>query len=292
MAGAPGLRARRRGNGGPPNKGTQAGGPLAASGGFSSSPGTIRTKFGRPIPNRQPWLLLRIAFVMFVASIPFEGITLGPLSLPRLIGFGFLALTFLQPEVCFRRPPAAFWCFVVFLVVFALRGWMTGFEATDSLQYRTFLLAQLYFVLWVGSNLFRYPRLFDQAINCFLLACVALSLLQLAGVTAGEAGQGRESAFNEDPNNIGAVLSVGLVAAVGSGYGRKGGSTLAKASAIMVFGVISLAVIRTASRGALVALATGIGVLVIREGSAWIRFRNLMIVAAGLVVLVVLSCVL
>jgi len=249
----------------------------------------IGRRRSRAAPPPQPWLLVHLAFTGFVASIPFEGLTIGVASLPRLFGWLFFALSLIQPDVCFRRPPPAVRFFGVFAAYFLLRAVLAGPVDRGTLIVRFALMMQLFVVLWAGSNLLRYRWLFLRTMKAFVVSAVLLAGFQFMGVTTAASAAGRESAFNEDPNNLGAVLSVGLVAAVGLGYGTRKASKADRWLAWIAFGAISLAVVRTASRGALVALAAGIGVLVLREGTAWVRFRNLLIVGVGLVTLVLLS---
>ena len=238
--------------------------------------------------HRPPWIVIQVAFALFVASFPFEGFTFGGSSLPRVIGFAFVFFALIQPDVTFRRPPAAFWYFSCFLVVFVLRGWLGGPADGAELRFRSLLLVQLLFVLWIASNLLRYPKVFFGVLSAFVASCVLLSALQIAGLTAEQSGRGRETTVSQDPNNVGAVLALGLVAAAGIAYGRKRAGRFARLAIFLVFAFISVAVVRTGSRGAIVSLAVGLTVLILRRGSAWVRFRNVLLVLTGLAVLAVM----
>ncbi len=85
----------------------------------------------RAVPR--PWLLVRLTFILFVASIPFEGVrVVGVASLPRLIGWAFFFVALMQPDVCFRRPPAAFWWFVTFVAIFLVRAFIGRTRRSDG----------------------------------------------------------------------------------------------------------------------------------------------------------------
>ncbi len=241
--------------------------------------------------DRTPWALIRIVFALFVAAIPFEGLDLGlgSISPSRLMGWVLFALALLQPTICFRRPRAAVWCFVVFIAVFGVLGLLRGSVYLDEAKSRIFLLAQMLALTLIASNLLRYRQIFLGTLHTFVGACVLLSVLQLWGVTSAAYSGQRETAFEEDPNNVAAILALGLVAAVGVGYGRSGAGRFTQAVAWVCFGTIGLGVVRTGSRGPFVALAVGIAILVLRRGSAWIRVRNMFIVVAGLSVLIAMA---
>jgi O-antigen ligase len=242
----------------------------------------VRAPSGLP----QPALLVRLGFILFVASIPFETVHLGlgTASLSRMLGWIFIVLALLQPAVCFRKPPAAFWWFAAFLAVFLVNRRLQGTPYEGGAR----TLPQMLVLLWVASNLLRYRGVFLSTLNMLVVSCVVFSLLQLGGVSSSGLA-GRETALEEDPNSAGAVLTLGLVAVVGIAYGRRRSGRLTKVVALLCFGVIGLGVVRTGSRGALVSLAAGIGVLVLQEGSIGLRVRNAVLVATGLVVLIVMS---
>ena len=248
----------------------------------------VAGKRGSPEALRPPFAIIRIAFVLFVASIPFESfeLGLGQASPSRLLGWLLCAVAVLQPDVCFRRPPHAYWWFAAFFAVFLVNGRVRGslFEAG------VVPLTQLFVLLWLSSNLLRYERIFYATLYTFVASCVGVALLELSGLTPNaHAVRGRMSALEEDPNSLGTVLALGLLTIIGISYGRRRGGRVAKAIVWFCFAMLSLGVVRTGSRGAFVALAAGIAVLVFREGPAWLRARNAAIAAIALIVLIVLA---
>jgi O-antigen ligase len=236
---------------------------------------------------RSPNAIISVGFAIFVTSIPFETVLgLETLSLSRVIGTAFFLLAIsVQPEVCFRRPPLAFWFFLLFYAVFLVNGFFRGsLKGVGAIT-----LLQLLVLLWIASNLLRYEKVFELTLVMFGLSCFALSLLQLAGRTGKVIAQDRVTAFDEDPNSLGAVLALGLLAVLCVSYGRRvrRGRVL-KMAAWICLAVIAAAVVRTGSRGASLALACGVGVLMLTKGSSWLKFRNFLIAATVLAALVVM----
>src|SRR5215212_2302131 len=63
---------------------------------------------------------VRWAFYAFIATIPFETVDLGiPVEITTIsLLVLFLSLVFQLPLV-FQKPPAAYWCFALYFIVFA-----------------------------------------------------------------------------------------------------------------------------------------------------------------------------
>jgi O-antigen ligase len=244
-----------------------------------SDSGRLSPRAGkRRIVLESPSALTRIGFALFVGSIPFETVLgLEDFSLSRMIGLGFVLIALLQPGVCFRRPPVAFWFFAVYVVIYLGNVFLRG----DRTEAGITNLVQMLVLLWLASNLLRYEKVFFWTLYTFVGACAFLSCLQALGIT-GAAWGDRESALGEDPNSAGAVLVLGLVSVVSIAYGRKRAGGWAKAAPWLLFGIIALGIVRTGSRGAAVAMCIGILVLVLRPGSAWLRLRNSVIAVLGL----------
>ncbi|MGH9368024.1 MAG: O-antigen ligase family protein [Thermoanaerobaculia bacterium] len=170
--------------------------------------------------------------------------------------------------------------------MFLVNGYFQGFLARGGARN----LVQMLVLLWLASNLLRHRKVFFGTLYMLGASCVALSVLQLRGTVTRVLGEsGRMSALGEDPNSLGTVLSLGLLAVLYIGYGRRATEgSVARVAAWLAFGVIALAVVQTGSRGASVALACGLGVLVLKKGSAWLRLRNALVAATALAVLVIM----
>jgi O-antigen ligase len=235
----------------------------------------------------EPFVVVRLAFALFVASLPFESVlNLESLSLSRIIGLAFFGIAgVLQPRICFRRPPAGFWWFALYYVVFLVNGHYQG----NPLEWGASTLLQMLVLLWMASNLLRYERVFNLSLRAYIASCFVLSCCQALGITAtAETASGRVSTFSDDANTAGAVLSLGLVALVGLAYGSRRPSRGAKLATWLCFGVIAIGIVRTGSRGALVALTAGILALVLRKGPISLKIRNAFVVGVGLTILVTL----
>ncbi len=181
-------------------------------------PGTPESRIG---PRR----LVRWLFVLFVASIPFENFAVGEGSLAKLFGYLFLLIAVVQPGVCFRRPPRAFWWFLAYIIVFFVRGtFLFGDEEIRRRILSEFVqLVRLLILFWMSHSLLSYERMVPIVLRAFVCACIGLSLLQMTGVTRVDV-QGedtRVTAFGADANIFGATLALGAVTLIGLSYGRE-----------------------------------------------------------------------
>jgi hypothetical protein len=166
-------------------------------------------------------------------------------------------------------------------VVFYVNGYLKGGPLAEG---GAWVLPQALVMFWMAYNLLRFPEVFLPTLRMFVLSCIGYALLQLSGYGAYEIS-GRVSALQENLNSAATVLALGLVSAVGIAYGRRRGSLSAKLWAWVGFALMGAGVVKTASRGGLLALGAGIGVLTLRQGSTWVRLRNAFLVLLGVVAL-------
>lgn len=225
----------------------------------------LNNQFARPsqLPARarDPILIIRYAYYAFIFSIPFETASLGLIpgqsTLSRLIGLLFLAVAPLQPRLCFRWPPDAFWCFVVYLFIYVILGYLQDPVFRSAMITRLFTLGQMLVLFWASYNLMRYDRVLKCTCLTLAAACLLLSVLQALGVSSQEIGQGRLTAFGENANTVGALLSLGLLALSGLAYGRKITNFRFRLLFWLCAGILAVTIIRTGSRGAMLALVVG-----------------------------------
>jgi len=192
----------------------------------------------------------------------------------------------LQPHLCFKFPPKAFWWFVIHLCVVAFMG-----SLQDPLYYSLIIeqlvtQTQLLILFWVSYNLMLYEQIGKGTIWALALSCLTLAVLQVGGITSEAGVGGRATAFDANPNTIGVVLSVGLLALVGLAYGRQNVDLKVRRLAWLGFGVLATAIIRTGSRGAVVALVAGLVALIFQGRSLATKLKVGLIVLVGIGALV------
>jgi O-antigen ligase len=278
------MRRRR------PPRPTEAGGPgiRTMPAGVTGATGhhRMRSRSDDGVP-RGPKTVVRLAFYAFVFSIPFETVDIGVesdiLSLSKIIGYLFILAALLQPQVCFRRPPRAFWCFVVYLLFFLALGSLQEAEYQGLVYRRLFQLGQMLVLLWASYNLMRYGEVARGTLWSLVVSLSCLAVLQILGVTSRAApvtgGGERVSALGEDPNTVGAVLALGLVALIGLTYGQQTRGRWSWVLAWVLVPLLGISLIRTGSRGSLLSLAAGLLVLMLTRGSPWRRLKIVTIAA-------------
>jgi len=229
--------------------------------------------------------LVRWAFYAFVFSILFEEFPIGvPLEMTQISGGLLVAAALLvQPRVCFRRPPAAFWCFAAYFCVGIGTLFSHGSMSQDALL-RQIVLIQLIFMFWLVYNVMRDEGAARGALLALAASCLVLSLLQILGLTSRtEATRlGRFSAYGLDSNHMAGVLSLGVIALVGLVYGSMRSTVRSRLVIWPIFAVIGLTIIRTGSRGALLALAAGLFVFTLNRGTILTKLRSLIVILAGI----------
>ncbi len=244
------------------------------------------------IRHSGPRWIIRYLYYAFICSIPFEAVDIGVedrmLALSRVIGYLFLLTTPVQPYLCFRPPSRAFWCFLTYLYVVVVLGFMQKPEFTPAINAQLFTLCQMLILFWVSSNLLRYEKVVKGALLALATSCIVLAVLQVCGVTS-EVAADRMSAFGENPNTMAMVLSLGLLALVGLAYGRRKTDVRARLLAWFCFGVLVTAIVKTGSRGGIVGLMAGFAPFVLNGRSLKSTLKILVVVFLALGFLGVVS---
>jgi O-antigen ligase len=256
---------------------------------------TLPGAFANRRPAVGPWTkrpnhravnpLVRGAFYVFIFSLLFEWPDRPiPMEIPTLIGFIYLALTLLQPKVCYHRVPKELCFFAVYICYYAL---LCGFvmRKGDAIKLLT-LMVQIFFLMWSGYNLMRYERIMKTALKTLVISCSAISAMQLFGVATTQwdvydVGS-RISVLGQNPNNMANNISLGLVALMGFAFGRNKTSLRAKYVAAPLAVIMVGAIIDTGSRGALLALGIGFAAFAVRGKTLWAKAKSLVIVLAVL----------
>ena len=225
-----------------------------------------------------PLPIIRYGFYVFIFTIPIEtldiGIEQGLFSLSHIAGYLFLGSALLQPEVCFKKLPSAFGCFVTYVLIFTCLAIIQQPDYnTSKWLFRLVTHCQMLVLLWVAFNLFQDQRLIKGAFLTLGISCVLLSIIQIGGGAANAIGQGRVTALSQDANTVGSVLSLGLLALLGLAYGRNSGDGRIGLLAWMCFGSLGAGIVLTGSRGALLSLIAGILGLMARRAQSTLRIK-------------------
>jgi O-Antigen ligase len=240
-----------------------------------------------PVIRHSIKLIVRWAFYAFILSILFEAFPLGlPVELTQVTGAFLVLAAMLQPWACFRRPPAAFWCFAAYvcagIVSLSLHGAVYDVEA----RWRVAVFIQLLFFFWVAYNLLRYQRVARGALLALIASCVLLSVLQWTGLaiqtnSARFLGD-RFASFGLDPNQMACILSLGLLALVSRTQDSQSKSRLLRILVWPLYLLVAATTVQTGSRGGLLAFAAGLIVLLLKKGTVREKARNALIVTLGI----------
>jgi O-antigen ligase len=242
---------------------------------------------------------IRYVYYAFVFSIPFEMADINPsglLTIAKLIGYLLVPLAFLQPSLCFKRPPKPVWYFAAYLAVCMVRGvlLMAG-DTVDPDFSRLFVIrllsrVQMLGLFWIAYNLFHQEQVVKGTLVALSLSTILIVLLQFGGLAGETAGQhGRVTAFDANPNSVATVLSLGFLAVFGLAYGREKTEWKSHLLFWTTSGIVAAAIVRTGARGAAAALALSFGVLLFKKGDIAKKFKMGVLGLMGISVLTVIS---
>jgi O-antigen ligase len=210
-----------------------------------------------------------------------------------MTGLLFGASAFLQPSVCFARPPKAFWMFAAYLCVYSIRGMFQ--DDFGALTFGVIVtLAQCIPMLWISFNVLRYGNIGRAFLITLVISNGLVAIISYFGfaMTTVESVHGtvRETAFEAlDANTLGFLYSVGMLGCIGL-VTIKGVSFHWRllGLAVVLFFVIECA--RTGSRSATV--CAGVGVAAYAVASSGVGGRIKALIVAGIMAVVLLTVVL
>lgn len=234
--------------------------------------------------------VIRWAFYLFVATIPFEAADFGlPVEITT-ISLGLLLFSLLfQIPLCLHRPPLAFGLFLLYLILVGIPYFFMDETYADEMEWQWMVQAQLVVMCWVAYNVTRSERVFRRALLVLGLSCMVVAILQLTGLSKHfgeyEGITERAAAFGFHPNNIARILSLGLLSLIGLAYGYRRSFIQPRHIVWIGFVIIGAAIVQTGSRGGLLALGAGILVFVLRTGDISVKVRNAFLVLVGFGVL-------
>lgn len=234
-------------------------------------------------------LIIRWGFYAFIFSLLFEypERTI-PVEIPTLTGSIFLALTLIQPQICYRRIPKELFFFMAFVCVLGLLS--TSVKHFDAAMKLLYLEIQIFFLMWSGYNLLRYERITRIALFTLILSCAVISLMQTMDIATSriydEKAGTRITVLGQNPNNLANNISLGLIALVGIFFAQNKTPSRFRYLLLPAAAFMIMAIIDTGSRGAPLAIGAGFLALALRNGTIWARIKSLVIVSAAIGLLV------
>ncbi|MGE5290304.1 MAG: O-antigen ligase family protein [Micromonosporaceae bacterium] len=232
-----------------------------------------------------PSRLLRWALYGFVFSLPFDAPGRLPLELTTLTGAGFLAVTVLQPGLCYGRRPLVFWLLFAYQYAYWLAYVFGGAQFTSDAVHSSVFYIQGLLIFLACFNLMRDPRIARNVLLTLAVAVTILALMTILGIgKAFDTESGRQMVLGQNANRAARMLCAGLLILVGLVFGRPQPGLRPKWIAWPIAAVIGLAMILGGSRGGLVALAVGLWMFSFAGNTLGIRIRNTLVamVAIGL----------
>lgn len=224
----------------------------------------VRSVVGSYSSPLLPSRLLQYAFYTFIFSIPLEmlsqnyGVGGSQFTITRMIGVGLILAALNEFQVCFSRVPVAFWWFVVYQLAYLLLGILQEVNDAWSFVPRVLTRIQLLLLFLIAYNLILDKRIGQRTLLVLIISCSALGILMLSGIATDVDEDGRISVVGANPNESGIVLSLGVIALIGYAFNQRGRGFVTRAFIWASFGLLSAAIVSTGSRGALVALVSGI----------------------------------
>ena len=242
----------------------------------------------RPV-KRIPFTV-RLTYLVFVFSLPFEATNLGfmsgSLSLARLSGllfFGFYLFNyglFPNGRSFASLPPAMGW-FLAYAGIFALNGLLRSSEPYGSDMTVTLTLAQLIVFFWFTSDLLKSENMMRLALLTYASACVLLALGMAGGLPgfSTEIGEGRIETLGDNANASGQHLALAALILLGftlNGTFKRWATRKVLVPLATMF--LLAGMVATGSRAAIIAFIIGCIIYVFPHGHA-IRFKRILISA-------------
>lgn len=228
--------------------------------------------------------LVRWAFYVFMFSLPFEWPARSiPVEVTTLTGMAFLVATLIQPRACFARRPTALWWFGAALYLYWVSFVVAGAAYPNDAVKAFALRVQLVLVFWAAYNLMRDERIATRALLTFGLACVVLAALSVGGAVHLDEEwvkkSGRVTLFGQNPNRAGLILGLGALALVGLTYGRDRKVLRPRLLVWPMLALIGFAIVKTGSRGSLLAVTVGLWTFAVGGRSIVMKVRNAVVAA-------------
>ncbi|HEX2059494.1 MAG TPA: O-antigen ligase family protein [Thermoanaerobaculia bacterium] len=209
--------------------------------------------------------IIRTLFVLFVLSMPIETAKLPGmppnLTFAKIFGYLFFLVALTQMRVTFRRPRFAvvlFWIYTAAITVLIVLRPAPGAIGVllQTIQWMV--------LLWVASNLLAFRSVRSATLLALTIGCTLLAGLQaFAPVTNDSLSGDRITALGENPNTAGAMFAIGIIAALGWRREYSHGRPLVRNFLMACAALMGAQMVRTGSRGAMLALVLGLLVYVL-----------------------------
>jgi O-antigen ligase len=235
--------------------------PLHASGGRGAT--AIRGRKLAEAPRS-----VRAALYIFVATIPFEAVPIadvlaGRFSLARMTGLLFFLMALFHAGTALRRAHAAVWWLLLWIVAVAAHLPFQRAYLSPSLVH-VVQMSQMLLLLWVASNVLRSPRAWRTTLIVLICACTALAVVQaLGGVSLNEGVNERTTTMSENPNTVGTMFALAIVAAIG--LVREIVAGMPRVWLLLACIPLALQLVRTGSRAGMLALVVGLLIMMVRS---------------------------
>ncbi len=223
---------------------------------------------------------------MFVMSIPFE---YPPRSIPvevhTITGSIFLLTALLQPKVCFRKPPKAFWWLAIYLFVYLA---LMALYSTDIPNATIFFfnMLQAAFLFWASYNLLRFDTIVKTTFLSFAISTTVLASLLIMGIGTtvyhSETEGDRVTVLGQDPNTVAANMALGLITLIGLSYGLQTNKPRYRLIFWPMMALIAVCLVMTGSRGGMLGLGIGILAFTLKRGNIGKMLRNFIIVLSAI----------
>ena len=203
----------------------------------------------------------------------------------KLLGLFLFGVACLQPKVCFRFPPKAFWLFLLYFSFYGLLAIFHDATYDRTIVMRGISFAQMLVLFWLSYNLMNDERVIKGFLWAFIGACVSLPLVgrMVGGVMEGhKGGDVRMTILGQNPGTVGATLALGVIALLGLAYGRQKGDYKIQFFAWVPFLLMAGFLVSTGSRGAMLSLVIGMAFFFLKGGNIQAKLGLGLVVIFGI----------
>jgi O-antigen ligase len=261
---------------------------------LGGSSAILHVPLAAPIPKWVRW-----TFLSFVATIPFEGLSLPffaeqGMTLPKLLGFLFVVAYLFSDGFPLKLSlpviPTALWWFLGYLLIYIANGLFVRDETIRQYVTRMVSVSQQLVLFWFASDLLRDANFAKKCLLTVVGACAVLALgtlLNLPGF-APEHATDRLAATGSNANDVGAWMAYAGIVVVGFYIIQTGWSAKAKLVLLLSAIPILYAMVATGSRGAIGSFIIGIGFFFVPHRGSKKQMMSFGLALAGILAIVYL----